>query len=201
MKRLIELFVSLVLLIVLTPLILIICLMVIIDLGRPALFTQTRSGKNSSEFKLYKFRTMSFAVNSDGALLPDEKRITRFGSILRSSSLDELPSLINVIKGEMSLVGPRPLPTKYLDLYSSKHKRRLEVKPGITGLAQINGRNNLSWQEKFDLDVEYVDKASLRLDLSILLKSCLVVLKREGINAPGHATMPEFKSLGESQIN
>jgi lipopolysaccharide/colanic/teichoic acid biosynthesis glycosyltransferase len=201
LKRLIELFVSLVLLIVLTPLILIICLMVIIDLGRPALFTQTRSGKNSSEFKLYKFRTMSFAVNSDGALLPDEKRITRFGSILRSSSLDELPSLINVIKGEMSLVGPRPLPTKYLDLYSSKHKRRLEVKPGITGLAQINGRNNLSWQEKFDLDVEYVDKASLRLDLSILLKSCLVVLKREGINAPGHATMPEFKSLGESQIN
>lgn len=178
-----------------------ICLLVMVNLGRPVLFTQTRSGKNSSEFKLFKFRTMSLEANSDGALLPDEKRLTRFGSILRSSSLDELPSLINVIKGEMSLVGPRPLPTKYLDLYSSKHKRRLEVKPGITGLAQIHGRNNLSWQEKFDLDVEYVDKASLRLDLSILLKSCLVVLKREGTNAPGHATMPEFKSLGESQIN
>ncbi len=201
MKRLVELAVSLVLLIVLSPLILITCLLVIINLGRPILFTQIRSGKNSSEFKLYKFRTMSSATDSNGTLLPDEKRLTKFGNILRSSSLDELPSLINVIKGEMSLVGPRPLPTKYLDLFSSKHKRRLEVKPGITGLTQINGRNNLSWQEKFDLDVEYVDKASLRLDPSILLKSCLVVLKREGINAPGHATMPEFKSLGESQTN
>ncbi len=197
----IELFVSLVLLIVLTPLILIICLMVIINLGRPIFFTQTRSGKNSSEFKLFKFRTMSLEANSDGTLLPDEKRLTRFGNILRSSSLDELPSLINVIRGEMSLVGPRPLPIEYLDLYSSKHKRRLEVRPGITGLAQINGRNKLSWEEKFDLDVEYVEKASLRLDLSILLKSCLVVFKREGINAPGHVTMPEFKLPGESQIN
>ena len=196
-----ELTVAFVLLTVLSPLMLILSLLVTLNLGRPIFFAQTRAGKNSSEFKLYKFRTMSLAANSDGTLLPDEDRMTRFGNILRSSSLDELPSLINVIKGEMSLVGPRPLPTKYLDLYSSKHKRRLEVRPGITGLAQINGRNNLSWEEKFDLDVEYVDKASLRLDLSILLKSCLVVLKREGINAPGHVTMPEFKSPGENQTN
>jgi lipopolysaccharide/colanic/teichoic acid biosynthesis glycosyltransferase len=201
LKRLIELSVSLVLLIVLAPLILIISLLVIVNLGRPIFFIQRRSGKNSSEFKLYKFRTMSLAMYSDGTLLPDEKRLTRFGNILRSSSLDELPSLVNVIKGEMSLVGPRPLPIEYLDLYSLKHKRRFEVKPGITGLAQINGRNNLSWQEKFDLDVEYVENASLRLDITILLKSCLVVLKRVGINAPGHATMPDFKSPGENQIN
>jgi lipopolysaccharide/colanic/teichoic acid biosynthesis glycosyltransferase len=141
---------------------------------------------------------MKLEVNPDGTFLPDEHRMTRLGNILRFLSLDELPSLINVLKGEMSLVGPRPLPTKYLDLYSKRHKRRLEVRPGITGLAQISGRNNLSWGEKFDLDVEYVDTASLRLDLSIFLKSFLVVLKREGINAPGHVTMPEFKPNGEN---
>jgi lipopolysaccharide/colanic/teichoic acid biosynthesis glycosyltransferase len=156
-------------------------------------FIQERPGHKSKLFKIIKFKTMSDKFDENGNLLPDEIRLTSIGKIVRSASLDELLQLINVIKGEMSLVGPRPLLEQYLERYSSEQARRHEVKPGITGWAQVNGRNAISWEKKFVLDIEYIDKQSFLLDIKILLKTLLNVIHRKGISAEGHATMEEFK--------
>jgi lipopolysaccharide/colanic/teichoic acid biosynthesis glycosyltransferase len=161
-------------------------------MGAPVLFRQQRPGLHGQPFGLYKFRTMTDARGPDGALLPDEQRLTRVGQFIRSTSLDELPQLLNVLKGEMSLVGPRPLLMRYLPRYSPRQAKRHEVKPGITGLAQVRGRNALTWPKKFELDVEYVENWSLRLDAQILLETVLRTVKREGISSGGHVTMPEF---------
>lgn len=161
-------------------------------LGAPVLFRQERPGQYGQVFQLVKFRTM-LAVDESRGLVTDEQRMTPFGALLRSTSLDELPSLWNVVKGDMSLVGPRPLLVRYLELYSADQSRRHDVRPGITGLAQANGRNALSWEDKFTMDVEYVDKRSLALDLRIVLRTMASVLKRHGIAADGDVTMPEFR--------
>lgn len=179
------------------PLLLALAALVRLRLGHPVIFRQSRPGKHGIPFVLLKFRTMTNARNPDGALLPDEQRLTPFGRFLRSSSLDELPELINVLRGEMSLVGPRPLLTRYLERYTPEQARRHEVQPGITGWAQVNGRNAITWEEKFKLDVWYVDHHSLGLDLRILALTLLRVLRRQDISAPGEATMPEF--LGEGR--
>lgn len=168
------------------------------SLGTPVLFRQSRPGLNGRIFSLLKFRTMTDARDSNGKLLPDGDRLTSFGRWLRSSSLDELPELINVLRGEMSLVGPRPLLVQYLDRYTPKQARRHDVRPGITGWAQVNGRNAISWEEKFELDVWYVDHHSIRLDLKILWRTLAKVLRREGISAAGDATMPEFRGSERS---
>lgn len=162
------------------------------EIGRPVFFRQTRPGKAGRLFKLVKFRTMSEAVDQTGRPLPDAERLTAFGRFLRASSLDELPELWNVLKGEMSLVGPRPLLEEYLPLYSATQARRHLLRPGLTGWAQVNGRNALSWEEKFKLDVWYVDNRSFWLDLKIIALTCLKVLRRDGISAAGEATMPKF---------
>jgi lipopolysaccharide/colanic/teichoic acid biosynthesis glycosyltransferase len=163
------------------------------ELGKPVLFRQVRPGLNGKPFVMYKFRTMTEERDAEGRLLPDEKRLTPFGCFLREYSLDELPEFFNVLRGEMSLVGPRPLRMEYLDRYTPEQARRHEVKPGITGWAQVNGRNALPWEEKFKLDVWYVDNWTIWLDLKILWLTLVKVLRREGISAHGHATMPEFK--------
>jgi lipopolysaccharide/colanic/teichoic acid biosynthesis glycosyltransferase len=163
-----------------------------LKLGRPVLFRQTRPGKHARSFAVCKFRTMSDARGVDGSLLPDAQRLGRFGRFLRTASLDELPQLLNVLRGEMSLIGPRPLMPQYLERYSNDQARRHDVLPGISGLAQVSGRNATSWSERLQLDVDYVDNWSLALDLSILLRTLRTVLGRKGISQPGHATMPEF---------
>lgn len=193
LKRLVDLVGAGLAIVLLSPLIAIVAYLVRRNLGSPIFFTQRRPGLNGKPFIMYKFRTMSDARDSEGKLLPDDQRLTRFGQFLRSTSLDELPELWNVIKGEMSLVGPRPLLMKYLELYTPEQARRHEVKPGITGWAQVNGRNALTWEEKFRLDVWYVDNWTLTLDLRILWLTFLKVVRRDGISAAGHATMPEFK--------
>lgn len=193
LKRLVDLVGAGLAIVLLSPLIAIVAYLVRRNLGSPIFFTQRRPGLNGKPFIMYKFRTMSDARDSEGKLLPDDQRLTRFGQFLRSTSLDELPELWNVIKGEMSLVGPRPLLMKYLELYTPEQARRHEVKPGITGWAQVNGRNALTWEEKFKLDVWYVDNWTLTLDLRILWLTLLKVVRRDGISAAGHATMPEFK--------
>ncbi len=157
------------------------------------IFTQVRPGKGTKPFKMHKFRTMRDALDAEGNPLPDDERLTRFGRFLRSTSLDELPELWNVLKGEMSIVGPRPLLMEYLPLYSQDQNRRHEVRPGITGWAQVNGRNAISWEEKFELDVWYVDNQSIWLDLKIIWLTVLKVLAREGVSAPGEATTTKFK--------
>ena len=161
-------------------------------LGSPVLFRQERPGRDGETFELIKLRTMSDARDADGALLPDDQRLTAFGALLRRMSIDELPTLWNVIRGDMSLVGPRPLLMQYLDRYTPEQRRRHEVAPGITGWAQVNGRNAITWGEKFELDVWYVENVSLRTDLAILLRTATQVLGQRGISAEGHATMPEF---------
>ena len=161
-------------------------------LGAPVLFRQDRPGRDDEIFELIKFRTMSTERDSTGELLPDDRRLTSFGKALRGASLDELPTLWNVVRGDMSLVGPRPLLVQYLDRYTPEQRRRHEVRPGITGWAQINGRNTLTWDEKFDFDLWYVENVSLRTDLAILLRTIAQVLGQSGISAEGHATMPEF---------
>lgn len=170
----------------------VVALAVLILLGRPVLFTQVRPGMGGRPFHMFKFRSMLNATDEEGRLLPDELRLTRFGRFLRSTSLDELPELWNVLKGEMSLVGPRPLLMEYLQHYSVEQARRHEVRPGITGWAQVNGRNSVSWEQKFQLDVWYVDNRSLGLDLKILWLTVLNVLRREGISAEGSATVTRF---------
>lgn len=193
MKRFLDFIFSVIGLIALSPIFLILALLVKIKLGSPILFRQQRAGLNEIPFEIIKFRTMLDSQDVKGELLPDSERLTKFGRFLRSTSLDELPELWNVIRGEMSLVGPRPLPVEYLPLYSPQQLRRHEVRPGITGLAQINGRNALSWNEKFELDIWYIENKSLRLDLKILLKTIWSVLKRQGVSYSGSATMPPFE--------
>jgi sugar transferase EpsL len=192
LKRLLDLVVASIAMVLLLPLLLLVTVAVRVAIGSPVLFRQRRPGLNGRPFELLKFRTMTDAVDADGRLLPDEQRLDRVGAILREFSLDELPELLNVIKGEMSLVGPRPLLMQYLDRYTPFQARRHEVKPGITGWAQINGRNATSWDERFALDIWYVDHRSLGLDLKILLTTIRKVIAREGITQPGHVTMPEF---------
>ncbi|QKT04809.1 sugar transferase [Ectothiorhodospiraceae bacterium 2226] len=197
-KRLFDLVIAVTLLVVFAPLLLILALTVLAILGRPVFFGQERPGLNGGLFTMWKFRTMRETRDAAGRLLPDEARLTRFGRFLRSSSLDELPELFNVLKGDMSLVGPRPLLPEYLSLYSQEQARRHEVRPGITGWAQVNGRNAVDWDERFRLDVWYVDHASLWLDLKILWRTLVLVVRREGISAEGHVTMPPFKGRDEA---
>ena len=180
-------------LIVLSPVMLVLAILVRVKLGAPVLFKQERPGLNGKVFKLYKFRSMSDARDENGELLPDEQRLGTFGKLLRSTSLDELPSLINVIRMELSLVGPRPLLVKYLPLYNEHQARRHEVRPGFTGYAQVNGRNAISWEEKFDYDVEYVDNITFLNDWKILFKTVAIVLNRDGVNSATSVTMEEFK--------
>jgi lipopolysaccharide/colanic/teichoic acid biosynthesis glycosyltransferase len=168
-------------------------------LGRPVLFTQLRPGRHGIPFRLIKFRTMREAVDAEGRPLPDDERLTRLGQWLRAASLDELPELWNVLRGDMSLVGPRPLLTEYLPLYTPEQARRHEVRPGVTGWAQVNGRNALSWEEKFELDVWYVDHASFWLDLKIIALTVWKTLRCDGINQAGHATMPDFMGSAAGQ--
>lgn len=176
-----------------SPILIIIAILIRIKLGSPIFFTQDRVGKDGKVFKIVKFRTMLEAYDKFGEPLSDKERVTSFGNFLRSTSLDELPELINVLKGDMSLVGPRPLLVEYIDLYSKEQFRRHEVRPGMTGLAQVNGRNNLNWDEKFKMDVEYVDNVNLLLDIKILFLTIFKVLKRDGISKDGHVTMDKFK--------
>lgn len=192
-KHLLDLIFSLLLLVFLWPVFLVIIVYVRIQMGKPVIFKQARPGENEKIFMMYKFRTMTDEKNKVGNLLPDDKRLTKFGNFLRKTSLDELPELFNILKGEMSFVGPRPLLAKYLERYNDEQKRRHEVKPGLTGWAQINGRNAISWEEKFKLDVWYVDHWSLWLDIKIFFLTIIKVLKREGVSQEGHATMEEFK--------
>lgn len=183
---------SLLALIILSPLLLLLGILVLIKLGKPIIFKQQRPGLNEEIFTMYKFRTMKDLIDSEGRSLSDEERLTRFGKFLRSTSLDELPELWNVVKGDMSLVGPRPLLVEYLDLYNDEQKRRHEARPGITGWAQVNGRNSISWEEKFNLDIYYVDNRSFLLDLKIIFLTIKKVFIREGINQEGKATMGKF---------
>ena len=192
LKRLFDFLTSLVALILLSPIIAIVAWKIRNNLGSPVLFRQARPGKNGELFEMVKFRTMKDAVDENGIPLPDSERMTPFGNKLRNSSLDELPELWNVLKGEMSLVGPRPLLEQYLPLYSNEQARRHEVRPGVTGWAQINGRNALSWDEKFALDVWYVDNRSFLLDMKILFLTVKKVFVKEGISADGHVTIEPF---------
>lgn len=192
MKRLFDIIVASALLVGLSPVLLILTWVVRIKLGSPVLFVQTRPGKDGKPFRMRKYRSMTVAHGPDGQLLPDADRLPTFGRWLRSTSLDELPELWNVLLGEMSLVGPRPLLMQYLPLYTTEQARRHEVRPGVTGWAQVNGRNALSWDEKFALDVWYVDNQSLWLDIKIILMTLRSVLRREGVSAAGEATMPPF---------
>lgn len=192
MKRLFDFLVSLTALILLSPIIALVAWKIRKNLGSPVLFRQTRPGLNGKPFEMVKFRTMKDAVDAQGNPLPDSERMTPFGDKLRNSSLDELPELWNVLKGEMSLVGPRPLLMQYLPLYSPEQARRHEVRPGVTGWAQINGRNAISWEEKFKLDVWYVDNRSFWLDIKILLLTVKKVFVKEGISADGHVTIAPF---------
>lgn len=192
LKRVFDIVVSLIGLLFLSPVLVLLSLFIKLEHGSPILFKQTRPGKDGKPFTFYKFRTMTNETDVEGNLLPDKDRLTSFGSFLRKTSLDELPSLFNVMRGDMSLVGPRPLLMQYLPLYNDFQKRRHEVKPGITGWAQVNGRNALSWPKKFELDVWYVDNQSFWLDLKILFLTIYKVFKREGISARGEATMKPF---------
>jgi sugar transferase EpsL len=193
MKRIFDIFIASVLLWLLLLPLLVLAVVIRFKLGAPILFSQIRPGLNGKPFKLYKFRTMTNAVDADGNFLKDDDRLTPFGQLLRRTSIDELPELWNVLRGDMSLVGPRPLLMEYLPLYTQEQSRRHEVRPGITGWAQVNGRNLLSWDERFILDVWYVNHHSILLDIKILFITSKKVLKREGISAKGEATMPKFK--------
>jgi lipopolysaccharide/colanic/teichoic acid biosynthesis glycosyltransferase len=191
-KRVLDLGLAVPALLVLAPVGLALGVVIRLKLGSPVLFRQQRPGRGGRVFKLIKFRTMTDAVGPSGSLLPDDQRLTAFGRRLRHTSLDELPTLWNVIHGDMSLVGPRPLLVQYLERYTPEQSRRHEVAPGITGWTQINGRNAINWEEKFELDVWYVENVSLRTDLGILFRTVAQVLSRRGVSAEGHATMPEF---------
>ncbi len=197
LKRFLDIIFSFILLVLLMPVYLLVYVFVRIKLGAPAIFKQKRPGKNAKIFTMYKFRTMTDEKDEKGHLLPDEKRLTKFGQFLRKTSLDELPELYNILKGDMSFVGPRPLLVKYLKRYNKEQMRRHKVPPGLTGWAQVNGRNAISWEEKFKLDVWYVDHRNLWLDIKIVFMTVIQVFKREGINQEGQATMGEF--LGEKR--
>ena len=196
-KRIIDLLLSGIALLVLSPVYLVLAVLVRRRLGSPVIFSQQRPGRNGRIFEMYKFRSMTDARNADGELLPDEYRLTEFGKKLRATSLDELPELWNIFKGDMSIVGPRPLLVRYLPRYNERQKHRHDVRPGLTGWAQVNGRNAISWEQKFAYDVEYVEKESFLLDLKIILMTVGKVLHRSGINQDGNATMEEFMGTKE----
>lgn len=198
-KRMMDFILASISLSILSPLLLILFFLIYYKIGTPVLFTQPRPGKDGRIFKLYKFRTMANIYDEAGLLLPDEQRLMPFGIKLRETSLDELPSLFNVIKGDMALVGPRPLLVKYLNRYNQYQARRHEVRPGFTGYAQINGRNSISWEDKFNFDVYYVDHVSFLFDLRILFKTIKIVLERDGITSKNSATMEEF--MGNKKDN
>jgi undecaprenyl phosphate N,N'-diacetylbacillosamine 1-phosphate transferase len=191
-KGLMDFILSLIAILVLSPVLVIVAILVKTKLGSPILFKQKRPGINEKIFMMYKFRTMTDERDNNGELLPDSVRLTKFGMFLRSTSLDELPELFNIIKGDMSIIGPRPLLVQYLSLYNEHQNRRHEVKPGLSGLAQVSGRNAISWEQKFNLDVKYVDNLSFILDCKIILLTILKVLKKEGISQQGEATMEYF---------
>lgn len=198
-KRLLDLALAWPATVILSPLLLVIALLVAWRLGRPVLFSQVRPGLGGQPFRLYKFRTMKEVYDARGQPLPDAERVTPFGQWLRSTSLDELPELVNILRGEMSLVGPRPLLMQYLPRYSDEQRRRHNVKPGLTGWAQVQGRNALTWEEKFALDLWYVDHLSLRLDLWILCLTLWKVFRRQGVSQEGHITMTEFMGTPKGQ--
>ena len=194
MKRLLDLFLTLLSLPLVLPAGLIVAIMVARKLGRPVLFTQVRAGRHGRPFTIYKFRSMTDARGPDGVPLPAEERLTAFGRALRRTSLDELPQLLNVLKGDMSLVGPRPLLPEYNDRYNDRQKRRLEVRPGVSGLAQVRGRNRLSWEDRFELDVAYVENRSVWLDIRIIFETLMLAVRRGGgVEPEGGAIMPEFR--------
>lgn len=198
-KRFLDFTLSLLALILLSPVMLIIAILVRIKLGTPVIFKQQRPGKNEKIFTLYKFRTMTDKKDENGNLLPDSERLTKFGKLLRSTSLDELPELVNIIKGDMAIVGPRPLLVGYLPLYNEEQKHRHDVRPGLTGLAQVNGRNSISWEEKFKDDLKYVNKITFMGDTKIILKTVGKVFKREGISQGNSATMEKFQGSKENK--
>ncbi|HDR4945903.1 TPA: sugar transferase [Bacillus cereus] len=199
-KRPMDFILSLIAIIMLSPVLLIVAFLVKTKLGSPVLFKQERPGLHGTVFKMYKFRTMTDEKNENGELLPDSVRLTKFGEFLRSTSLDELPGLFNIFKGDMSIIGPRPLLVQYLPLYNEHQKRRHEVRPGLSGLAQVNGRNAISWEEKFNYDVEYVDNVSFTTDWKIILLTIKKVFIREGINSETATTMEPFKGNGKGSI-
>ena len=199
-KRILDFILSLIAIIVLSPILLITAILVRIKLGSPVIFKQKRPGKDEKIFTLYKFRTMTEEKDERGNLLPDSERLTKFGKFLRSTSIDELPELINILKGDMSIVGPRPLLVEYLELYNEEQKHRHDVRPGLTGLAQVSGRNAITWEEKFEEDLQYIKKITLLGDVKIILKTVLKVFKREGISQEGNETMERFKG-SEEKIN
>jgi sugar transferase EpsL len=201
LKRGFDLIVALALLAGLAPLLVLLALAVRCNLGSPVLFAQTRPGRHGAAFDFYKFRTMTEACDASGHFLPDAARLTPFGALMRKFSLDELPQLVNVVKGDMSLVGPRPLLMEYLPLYNERQARRHEVRPGITGWAQVNGRNALDWDERFELDIWYVEHRSFRLDLRILALTAWRVLRPSGVSQQGHATMPKFTGSRQGRKN
>lgn len=192
-KRVLDFVLSLTAIVILCPVWVVLAVLVRCRLGSPVIFKQERPGKNEKIFRMYKFRTMTDEKDREGNLLPDEQRLTSFGKKLRSTSLDELPELINILKGDMSIVGPRPLLVKYLPLYSERQNRRHEVRPGFTGLAQVNGRNSISWEEKFEWDIKYVEEVSFRKDVKIIFKTVKTVLQREGISSATSETMEPFQ--------
>ena len=201
LKRGFDFSIALALLVVLSPLLALLALTVRVKLGRPVLFTQVRPGRQGTPFEFYKFRTMTEARDAAGELLPDAARLTPFGELMRKSSLDELPQLVNVLKGDMSLVGPRPLLMEYLPLYSERQSKRHAVRPGMTGWAQVNGRNSLTWEERFELDLWYVEHHSFRLDLKIIAMTLWRTLRPQGVSQPGQATMTRFNGSRHGREN
>lgn len=199
-KRFLDVVVSLFALIILSPVMVIVAILVRIKLGSPIIFKQERPGKDEKIFKLYKFRSMSDKKDENGKLLPDSERLTRFGKVLRATSLDELPELVNILKGEMSLIGPRPLAVCYLPYYNEKEKHRHDVRPGLTGLAQINGRNALNWEERFGYDLEYVENITFINDLKILFKTIYKVFKRDGVLTRGTGKTIDFDAYRKEQL-
>ncbi|MBU1093006.1 MAG: sugar transferase [Firmicutes bacterium] len=201
LKRPFDFILSLLALVVFSPVFIMLAILVRVMIGSPIIFKQQRPGLNEKIFNLYKFRTMTNQKDSDGQLLPDENRLTKFGKFLRSTSLDELPGLINIIKGDLSIVGPRPLLIKYLPLYNESQRKRHNVRPGLTGFAQVNGRNTITWEEKFNFDIKYVENISLLGDLSIIFKTVHKVLVREGVASKTSSTMEEFLGSNSSNEN
>lgn len=197
-KRCLDLILSAVALAVLSPVYLVLAVLVRVKLGSPVLFSQERPGRHGKIFRMYKFRSMTDKRDAEGNLLPDEYRMTRFGTVLRATSLDELPELWNIFKGDMSIVGPRPLLVRYLPRYNARQRRRHDVRPGLTGWAQVNGRNAISWEQKFEYDVEYVEKESFLFDVKIILMTVGKVLHRSGISQEGNVTMEEFMGTKEA---
>lgn len=195
-KRLLDIVLSLIALIVLSPLLLILTILVRIKLGSPVIFKQQRPGLNEAIFTMYKFRSMTDERDENGELLPDEIRLTKFGKVLRSTSMDELPELVNILKGDMSIVGPRPLLVEYLELYDEEQRKRHDVRPGLTDLSALRGRNNVPWEDQFKHDLEYINNLSFLLDAKIVLLTVVKVIKREGVAQEGHATRETFKGNG-----